>query len=61
MKRIANLLLIFIFTGSLSWAQEGIANGGFERNNPNYFSKGGSSTSAIVSWGTDQWRTGGHS
>jgi len=38
-----------------------LPNGGFEGTTPNWFSTGGTSTTAVEEWSTDEWRTGGHS
>ena len=59
------------FTGTTWWdditvikgASEAfdLDNGGFEGPNPNYFMPGGTSTTALVTWSTDEFRTGMHS
>ena len=53
--------IVSILTLLMSLIFGGIPNGGFEGSEPNYFSPGGTSTTADVTWGTDAYRTGGHS
>jgi len=50
------LLLVWPVIG-----QNLIPNGGMEGDVPNYFTTGGTSTTAQLDWATDAYRTGGHS
>ncbi|UCH10698.1 MAG: hypothetical protein JSU61_02060, partial [Fidelibacterota bacterium] len=61
MKRVAIWIAAFTFIVATVWAEGEIPNGGFEGDAPNYFSSGGTSTTAVLSWATDESRTGGHS
>ena len=58
MKTVKCVLGILFLITTL-WGQ--LDNPGFEGNEPNYFSTGGTSTTAVLSWATDQYRTGGRS
>ena len=60
MKRVAISISALAFLLSTAFGAQ-IPNGGFEGDAPNYFSSGGTSTTAVASWATDEWRTGGHS
>ncbi len=57
--KIVKIELIMVLFLSLVFGQ--IMNPGFEGDEPNYFNKGGTSTTAELSWATDEYRTGGHS
>jgi hypothetical protein len=45
----------------MTWLFGNIPNPGFEGDEPNYFSPGGTSPTADISWATNEYRTGGHS
>ena len=58
------------FTGTTYWddfhvkrayASENLSNPGFEGDEPNYFSNNQATTAAVISWATDEYRTGGRS
>ncbi len=53
--KIGFITLLFL---TLTFGQ--LLNPGFEGDEPNYFSKGGTSSTAVLSWATDEYRTGGH-
>jgi hypothetical protein len=52
--KIGFITLLFL---TLTFGQ--LLNPGFEGDEPNYFSKGGTSSTAVLSWATDEYRTGG--
>jgi len=55
--KTAKCLFGIVFLITTLWGQ--LENPGFEGDEPNYFSKGGTSTTAVLSWATDEYRTGG--
>ncbi len=44
-----------------AYASGNVANPGFEGDEPNYFSNNQATTGAVISWATDEYRTGGRS
>ncbi len=57
--KTAKCLFGIVFLITTLWGQ--LDNPGFEGDEPNYFSKSGTSTSADLSWAVDEYRTGGRS
>ncbi len=60
MKYPARVIALLLTIVVIAWSNY-IPNGGLEGGVPNYFKSGGTSTTAVKSWATDVWRTGGHS
>ncbi|NQV49723.1 MAG: hypothetical protein HQ507_04470, partial [Candidatus Marinimicrobia bacterium] len=58
MKTTKVVLLLLVF---MTFALAELHNGSFEGAAPNYFSPGGTSTTAEVIWGNTEYRTGGRS
>ncbi|HCK99740.1 MAG TPA: hypothetical protein DHW42_06525, partial [Candidatus Marinimicrobia bacterium] len=58
MKTMMKVVILLLATLTLAFG-EILPNGGLEGNIPNYWHPEG--TDAILEWGTDAWRTGGHS
>lgn len=59
MRNVISVIIGTLMTTSLLLG--GLPNGGFEGDTPNYFTTGGTSTTADISWSTAESRTGGHS
>ena len=57
--KTAKCLFGIVFLIANLWGQ--LDNPGFEGDEPNYFSKDGTSTTADLSWAVDEYRTGGRS
>ncbi len=57
--KTAKVILLFLVISTFALAN--LSNGGFEGDEPNYFSPGGTSSTADIVWGDTEYRTGGRS